>query len=415
MCQTNPNEEECAKQKSLYYQYLKAGKFSDARYFWQKAPNFCEEKKLDTVYYINGLAIYNGLKKELDSNDSLKRRVYNDTMVFIFENLMELGVSPNLHLKYARFLFTEKYPEYEKMDSLFQNIHVLGPKTKASYMKIYFKHLVINHFNESEKEGRGESVKLIVHEYFRMSQYCRENLKSPDEKKRKSYQDVLRFFDRYFYQIITEFDLIEEQLTEDFNQLPDNEEIRMMELERLIRLIDYTEGQGTEIYRKMTHEMVNLKPTVEGYFNLGKLELSNNESQKAIESFTLAIELDSNTCDKCQYYLAQAYYQKGEYRNAFKTAKKVNGEFKGKAMIICGNAIASLANSCGDSSFERKSNYWLASDYYQRAIALGESVNLSSFSKKWPDKLDCFDNNVKEGDSVKCTCWNEFTTARTTK
>jgi hypothetical protein len=57
--------------------------------------------------------------------------------------------------------------------------------------------------------------------------------------------------------------------------------------------------------------------------------------------------------------------------------KLVEGANKGKALKICGDAIAATANSCGETTFERKANYWLANDYYRKAAASGADVSTS--------------------------------------
>ena len=141
---------------------------------------------------------------------------------------------------------------------------------------------------------------------------------------------------------------------------------------------------------------------------------NKGEKKKAVESFQKAVELEGEGENKQQYTLelANAQYKAGQYKAAFRTAKSIEGDLRGKAMVICGNCIAALANSCGESTFERKANYWLANDYYKKAASLGAEVSSSKFLDKAPDENEIFDAGKSKGDSITLTCWGESTTIR---
>ena len=102
----------------------------------------------------------------------------------------------------------------------------------------------------------------------------------------------------------------------------------------------------------------------------------------------------------------------GSYKSAVNVAKSVNGEYAGKALKLIGDAIAKTANSCGDTSFERKANFWLANDYYKKAAAAGESVSTSQYLSNAPTGEEIFDQGLSKGNSFTLTCWGESTTIR---
>ena len=81
-------------------------------------------------------------------------------------------------------------------------------------------------------------------------------------------------------------------------------------------------------------------------------------------------------------------------------------------MIICGNSIAATAQACGESTFERNANYWLANDYYCRAADLGVEVSRKQFADRFPSMNDCFNEGVTPGDSYLLKCWGEKTIIR---
>jgi hypothetical protein len=117
--------------------------------------------------------------------------------------------------------------------------------------------------------------------------------------------------------------------------------------------------------------------------------------------------------DKYMFEYANALYKNNSFRAAFTAAKQVNGELKGDALMICAGCIVSTANSCGESTFARKANFWLANDYINRAIAAGKNgVSSSKYLDSAPTSTDVFNEGLQMGSSFNCTCWGESTTIR---
>ncbi len=81
-----PTLDDCEKFKSLYFQYLKAGMYEDSHQFWLKAYDYCEESKtLDSTFFINGRAIYYGLRKSIPKTDTIRLKELNDSIKWIYE------------------------------------------------------------------------------------------------------------------------------------------------------------------------------------------------------------------------------------------------------------------------------------------------------------------------------------------
>mgnify|MGYP001945613885 CR=1 FL=1 len=180
--------------------------------------------------------------------------------------------------------------------------------------------------------------------------------------------------------------------------------------------MDQKKCQSSEVYGKYVDTLIMLEPTADAYFFGGSYALNNDNLTKASEYFTKAIELEGEGENKDKYTLnlANVQYKQRSYSSAFRTAKGVGGdEFRGDALMICANAIAATANSCGESTFARKANYWLANDYVKRAIGAGkEGVSSGQFLSNAPDSNEAFNEGVSAGASVSCSCWGETTTAR---
>ena len=282
-------------------------------------------------------------------------------------------------------------------------------------------HLLVNRFNKADgAEEKDKWRETIIEEYIVLSDYCKAALKaaeSLDEKKKaraiKSYDGAQKFLDKYFLKIAKDCADLTPVLDKKFATIPEGE-AGMEELNKFIGLMEKQKCTDSETYEKYVLESIKRNPTAAGYYGLGNIYKDKGEEKKAVDAFQKAVELEADGENKNQYLLelASAQYKANQYNAAFKTAKSVGGDFEGKALAICGNCVAALANNCGESTFERKANYWLANDYYQRAAAKGEEVSSGKFLSNAPDENEIFDAGRSKGESITLSCWGESTTIR---
>ncbi|MBD3636544.1 MAG: hypothetical protein HUJ25_04315 [Crocinitomicaceae bacterium] len=414
------NEEDCGKYRSLYYQYLRQDMVRDACNFWSKAVNSCGDS-LDGKFYKNGRVAYLKLLKTIDESDEARINEVNDTLAWIYEQRMRLEKDPDWELDYAVMLVSNKSDNTEKIDELFKNIHVMKEKASSTHIRMYFRHLIVNKFNDAPAEEKDDHRETIIEEYIKLSDYVKEALKNAEtitnEKKKereiKSYEGAQLFLDKYFIKIAKDCADLTPVLDKKFEKIAPGDE-GMADLKKFISLMERQKCTDSETYEKYVIEANNRNPTAAGYYGLGNIYQNKGEKSKAVEAFEKAVELEGDGENKEAYKLelAGAQYKAGQYNSAFRTAKSVEGELKGKALVICGNCIAALANSCGESTFDRNANYWLANDYYKRAASLGESVSTSKFLDRAPDANAIFDAGKTKGDAITLSCWGESTTIR---
>ena len=118
---------------------------------------------------------------------------------------------------------------------------------------------------------------------------------------------------------------------------------------------------------------------------------------------------------KASYYLKLCYtYQiRGSYadaRSAANSAASLKPEW-GEPYLMLGDIYVAAASSCGSSNLERGSVYWVAVDMFSKAKSidniLTEKANkrISTYSKFFPSKEDCFFNDIEAGSSYKVGCW----------
>ncbi len=418
-----PNEDECNKYKSLYYTYLKIGAYEDARSFWLKAYEVCGGTKyLSDGFFYNGRLCYQFLRDSVYEEGSIERKQVIDSISWIYEQNLIAAPSAILNLQYAGYLVENKSANVDRIDELFKTIDSLKQQTPARYIGLSFKHLIQNHYNKASQEDKATLKKEIFERYFVLIDYANGAIVLNEEeediqtknKGLKDYQWSKSFLTKYIVLVVNEPELVEQQMQKQFKQLPTDPALRLERISEHIDLLEKFAVQKTAVYRKYVYASLDLQPSTSGYVGVGNLEMTNGNTDKAIEAYLKALELSNSAEEKsdANYRLAQAYYKIKSYRKAFNAAKKVTGEGQGNAMILCGNSVAALANDCGESTFKREANYWLANDYYRKAADLGVEVKKSQFLDRAPTAEECFANGVTPGDSYLIECWGEKTIIR---
>ena len=164
-------------------------------------------------------------------------------------------------------------------------------------------------------------------------------------------------------------------------------------------------------------------PSSSSASKLGKICIKRKEFNQAIEYFDMAIEIEEDSDIRAKYLLekADAYRISKNYSSAILTAKQATDLKKnwGEAFITIGNIYVAGAGNCS-SDFEKSTVYWVAVDYFTKALS-DELTNerarksINTYSKYFPTKEECFFNgSLQSGDSYTVECWvNKGTTVRT--
>lgn len=416
------NEDDCAKYKSLYYEYLKQGLYSDSRSFWLKAAETCGGlEHQNKGFYKNGVAIYKGLRKGISPKDTLTYSAVNDSLSMIYKagwtkhNEAVWGLEYAFHLYY----YASTDPQ---MDELFENVHLLKEKSPAKYIEAYFKHQIRNKYNKGGVDEREKLKTSILEDYFLLREYCRLGIVNgdmvTDVKKRdaviQSYEKAYDLLDKYLVKV----PLLDEDINELFLHFYESTELdsvqKVNQIDHDLVLLESLKATDLLIYKELVYESLKMRPSGKGFLLVGNMELEQVNNKGAIEAYQKGLDLKPSIelTYELKYKMTIALYQERKYKKAFTLAKEVKGELEGKALKMSGDCIVALANVCGDSTFERKANYWLANDYYNEAIKKGEKLNKNSYSKLWPTNGACFEENIALGSSYKLVCWGEYTVVR---
>ncbi|WP_157454201.1 tetratricopeptide repeat protein [Crocinitomix catalasitica] len=419
--------DDCAKFRSLYFQYIPQTttddesmrkQYRDAANFWAQAITACGMENLDAKFFYNGKYIYNNLVKYTE--DSVQLKNFNDTIVFCFESRMKVENDPSWTADYATYLVGQGSTDYDKIDQLYkESIHKLKSESSATDIMYYFKHLIMNKFNSAKGDEKEVARTEVIDEYIVLSEYVSEAHKKA--KAEANENSVARsaqardYLDKYFLLIAKDCDILTEVFAKKLATLPQEKAEKLAKVNSYLGLMDQKQCQSTAVYGQFVDTLILLEPTADAYYFGASYASSNGNSSKAFKYYEKAVEMEGDGPNKDKYLLslANAQYKAGSYKSAYNTAKKINGdEFKGDALLICANVIAATANDCGDTTFDRKANNWLANDYVNRAISAGASASSGKFLDRAPDTGDIFEAGKAKGGSHLCACWGESTTIR---
>jgi len=413
LAQEDQKLEDCKKYKSLYYQYLRQKMYPEARGFWLQARENCSAcNQLDYKIYKNGRVIYAKLRKDTPKEDSTLREGLTDSLLWVYDEGLAYVKEDYWAYEYAAYLiYAKKYEKATLIDSLMSKMYV-GDFPKASQVELYFLWKISNRGSEKTRGLTGIKENAALDLYRKLSIVNHRALETKsdsaeywnsDMRMRMALMKIAPRNDKALEQI--------KALKSDRSQFP---KILESQLERDMSLLEMCGKMDSEYYSEISIEMLKEFPTSFGFssfahtsYRLKKFDLAIEYFQKAIEATT-----DSSSIDIWNYKLALSYYGAKEYKKAFKFAKKVMNEHRVEAMKLCGDCIAAMASGCGNSTFERKANYWLANDYYRKAKALGMDVSAAKFLNLAPTVGEVFDYGLNMGDSFHLDCWNERTVIR---
>lgn len=406
--------DECKKQKSLYYLYLKQKEYNDASIFWNNAYAACGEEFLDAKFFYNGRYIYSMRIRGLEKDDP-KAEELEDSLTWIYNMRMKYEYDPEWSLDAAYHLTTRKSEDTEALDSLFKNIHVMKENSKANHITAYFKHLILNKFNGAPVEEKEEVRTFIIEEYITLSAYVSKaiTVTEAEGKDAKYYNSAQDFLDKYFLKIASDCSVLETVFEKKLGELPQEKEAKKKAVNNYLGLLDAKKCQTLEVYGKFVDTLIAIDPSPEAYYFGGTNAESTGNSEKALNYFEKALEMEADGPNKMKYLFAvgKTQYALGRYSTAFKTLKGVEGENKGEALYMCAGCISATANGCGESTFDRKANFWLANAYVNKAIAAGkQGVSSSQYLSNAPTKEECFNANKPSGSTVFLSCWGESVT-----
>lgn len=409
--------DECKKNIGYIAVYAEQNLWQDAVDFWNKAIATCGTDKFISAEWSNARTIYTNLM-EIDTA-AARQTELQDSIYWCYDMQMKSNPTADLAAEFAAKLVKGESRDREKIDGLWnQSVHTLKAKLSINEMILYFYHVVTKYNLADEGEAKEEARNYAIEEYLKLSDYIstarKAFIEKGNDKAVAGYERAQGYLDNYFTQLAKDCEMLTEVLGRKVGALPTAKEDKLAKVQGFLSILEKRGCDDSDLYGQLADTLISIEPTPEAYFSQGNYYLKKENTSKAKSYYEKAIEMEGaegENIDKYTYYLANALANSNSHRAAFNMAKKVSGEFKGKAMLICASAIGSMANSCGETTFERKANYWLADDYMKRASAAGESYS-SRYANGAPSTEEIFAAGKAAGQSISLSCWGESSTIR---
>ena len=194
-------------------------------------------------------------------------------------------------------------------------------------------------------------------------------------------------------------------------------------LSKVVKVMTVFDCKSSDAYFKAAEYAHALSPTAQTAKSLGRLYLTQREdTEKALEYFNQAIELDDDSKSKADtyYYLATLYMSKDKYDNSRSNVQKciANNPNKGEAYILLAQLYALNVNWSNEPALNRCA-YFAVIDKLEQAKRMDPSVTerandlISQYKKQTPQVEDLFMLGIKAGDKVEIKGWiNETVTVR---
>ena len=320
--------------------------------------------------------------------DSERRNQYIDTILSAWERQENEGLYSKVDdLNRATHLMQSSSPDYEKADFFFQRgIKREGVQTHQTYLVYAYYATYVIH-NSAEGDKKSKFKRRMLSDYLTYSDLL-------DSLSSDFTQETL---DTYFSYVFQSCEEILPEVAICIKALPQDTTEAIHTIQQLIKFLETQNCMQSEEYANLVDKWLALAPnSLEAIARTDPF--SNNttiEKLDLIMTKTDNPELKAN----CQYQITYVQYKAGQYRAAYKSGLACTGEYKSKGLLIAAQSVAATANSCGNSTFDRKCNYFYAAQLAEQA---GQDGKAGQYRARGP-AIDCSSENGSK--PIQLSCW----------
>jgi len=411
----------CLKNLSLYTELVKQELYDDAYPYWQIAFNECPAST--RRLYTDGVDIISHKMKNA-SDEATKDELFNKLMNVYDQRMKYFGDHPRYGIPYIKGIKAMDMLEYKKDDPeirkeayqlLSDAVHNDGARYQPAVYALFLT-TSINMFNDSELSSED-----VVINYTTIMDKIDEHI---DDPKMSKYKDIYTKLSGQVEDLFASSGAADcETLDKIFSPQLEEHKNDLEWLQKVSRLLARGRCEDMELLFRVSEYQHEIEPSSTSAYGLARMYIKSGDTQRAINYFQEAIEMEEDDIQKAEYYyqlglvhLAEKNYTAAR-SNALKAAD-LNPEW-GKPYILIGKAYAASANSIGENEFEHKTAYWAAVDKFIRAKSIdpetAEEANelINIYSNHFPKTDEIFFQGLEEGGTYIVGGWiGERTTIR---
>lgn len=385
-------QDKCDRMKFLANTSAKEKSYQEASMYYGLAEKECGE--LTTAAWKNYIV---SLRKTIKAQTDKKLKAqYTDTLNAVYVR-QEAAGSYEVKNDLTRASYLLKGTKMDRAKAHFfykRGVDATKNGTKEGKLT-YAYYNAVKLYETLEGEEKTKFKKELISDYFTYTGYMTEGNMS------LKAQETLN---TYFNSVVGSCEDITPEVDGYIAGLPSEVEGAKAQLNNMITLFEKKKCTDAPEYKKLVEKLVELDPKdIKTQLALAKILKGSAKIAKLKE--IKGITEDAELKEEIDYTIAYSYYKKGSYQAAYSAAMGVKGKFRGDALKIAAQCVAARANSCGDTTFERKCNYLYAVQLLQQAQSAGTSTGglIGSYQKMAPSSSDCFDNGSPS--SVTLTCY----------
>ena len=414
-----PDSAECIKYLSYYSEYYKQKNYDDALPNWRKAYQICPPQARQSIF-IDGTVLVRRQINKAVSNKALRASLI-DTLLTLHETRAQY------YPKYAVTALNNKGTDinnYFKGDSrkIYDGteniISRIGSETKASLL-LFNLNAAIELFQNDELDAE-----KVISTYQRNKALV-EATKPANDADKENLDKVKADIEGLFITSkVASCENLIALFTPRFEENPDDLDLAT----NIVKMMSSTEDCiDNDLYLAAVTSMHRNAPSAQSAYFLYRLNAARGNKSEAVsymEETLAATDLDAATLAGYNYEFATYCVKNGMPSKGYAAAQRaldLDSSYAGKAYFLMGTIWGST--SCGGDEIARRSPYWVACDYMQKARAADPSLAeecgrmIGQYSVYFPKTEDAFMYDLTNGQSytVSCGGMRAVTTVRTQK
>ncbi len=378
---------ECDRMRFLAGEGVKASDYKTATVYYHKAEILCGgfdkanwDRLLGSIKYV--------INEETDED---AKKLYIDSLLSGYDRQEAAELYEETYdLERGMYIMQSSTPDAVKADMFFQRgIKVAGLETHEAYI-VYAYYATYLMYNAAKDEDKATLKKRMIEDYFKYSEMVSKAGMTPQT------QETLTTYLDY---VVQSCDELLPEIPGYITNLPEDKDAAIQAIQRMLTLLDAKGCNESDEHLALVNAWLERDANS---MEALTAKLGHMEGSKALPIIN---EIMSKTDDpkiksELQYKKAYLQYKAGQYKAAYASGRACTGEFSSKGLLIAAQCVAATANSCGDSTFDRKCNYIYAA---QLADQAGQGGTASSYRSRGPSSSDCFNENSPK--SVTLACW----------
>jgi len=431
------SKEECFSNLSIFAEYAKVKNYDDAYQPWLKVKAQCPD--LNSAIYIYGERLLKNFIKKSEGDDKDKYQVdllnlYSEWLKYFPKSKRGKNEIGKILAIKAQSMIDYKLADdqaiYNVYDEAFNkdSNSFKSPKGLYNYFKIYFKLYKEDSSNVSLEEVFQKYEELTEKFEFEMENYTskldallkkEENndpISSRELRNKKVYEVNMVACNTYLNNLnaIIAKEATCENLIPLYRKSFDKFKTNTVWLNRAASRMDSKDCSDDPLFVELVEALHDLNPSANSAYYLGLLNDKNGKTKLAIDFYNESIELETSSLKKAKtlYKIALKFKKSRQYSQSRKYALKAlkYQPSMGRAYLLIGNLYASSANNCGNTQFEKRSIYWLASKEAKKAASVDASIRRTakktalSYDGRAPSKTDIF-SQAMSGKTITIKCW----------